>query len=45
MMNGFDHGWGMGYGFPWIIGIIALVVIVLLVVRVVNQNNNPKSIK
>jgi len=37
MMNGLDHGWGMGLG--WFAGLIVLVVIVWLVVKVVNRNN------
>jgi putative membrane protein len=41
MMNGINHGWGMGWG--WIIGLVAIVVVVWLVYKVVNQNNNPKS--
>lgn len=38
MMDGFNHGWGMGYS--WIIGFIVLVVLIWVIVKVVNQNNN-----
>jgi hypothetical protein len=32
----------MGFGWCWIVGIVALVVIVKLVVKFVNKNDNPK---
>jgi len=41
-MDGINHSWGMGFGWGWIIGLVALVVIIWLVVKVVNRNNNPK---
>lgn len=37
MMNGFGHGWGMGWW--WIIGILLLVLIVWLIVRSANSRN------
>jgi putative membrane protein len=42
MMDGINHSWGMGFGWGWIIGLVALVVIIWLVVKVVNRNKNPK---
>ncbi len=36
MMNGFYHGWGMGFG--WLIGVIILIVFVWLIVKVINQS-------
>ncbi len=40
-MNGINHGWGMGWS--WIMGLIVLAFIIWLVVKVVSQNNKPKS--
>jgi uncharacterized transporter YbjL len=33
-----NNGWGMGYGYGWIIGLVALVFVIWLVVKLVNQN-------
>ncbi len=41
-MDGMNNGWGMGFGYGWIIGLIVLAVIVWLAVKVVNQNNKSK---
>ncbi|MCB8995511.1 MAG: SHOCT domain-containing protein [Bacteroidales bacterium] len=38
MMNGVNHGWGMG--FSWIAGLFVLVVILWFVVKAINQNYN-----
>lgn len=44
MMNGFDgHGWGMGMGWWWIIGIIVLVAIIWPIVQRANRNNNTQE--
>jgi putative membrane protein len=40
MMEGLDHGWGMGYG--WIIVIVVSVVLIWLIVKVVYHNRNAK---
>jgi len=40
MMNGINHGWGMGWG--WIVGFLVLVVLIWAVVKVANQNNKSK---
>ncbi|MCF8235656.1 MAG: SHOCT domain-containing protein [Bacteroidales bacterium] len=37
MMDGFGHGWGMGWW--WIIGILLLALIVWLIVRSANSRN------
>lgn len=37
MMNGFGHGWGMGWW--WIIGILVVVLIVWLIVRSANSRD------
>jgi len=42
MMNGINHGWGMGFGYGWIIGLILLVGLIWVIVKVVNQSNKPK---
>ena len=42
MMDGINHGWSMGFGWGWIVGLVALIVIVWLIIKVVNQKNNPK---
>jgi ABC-type multidrug transport system permease subunit len=39
MMNGMNHGWGMGIGWGWIVGAIVLIVIVWLIVKSVNKKN------
>ncbi len=41
MMNGFYHGWGMGFG--WLAGIIFLVVLIWLIVKVTNQTHAGSS--
>jgi len=41
-MDGINHGWSMGFGWGWIVGLVALIVIVWLIIKVVNQKNNPK---
>jgi len=38
MMDGMNNGWGMGYGYEWIFGLIVLVVFIWLVVKVANKN-------
>jgi hypothetical protein len=38
MMDGMNNGWGMGYGYGWIIGLAVLVVIAWLVFKVTNKN-------
>ncbi len=41
MMNGFGgHGWGMGMGWWWIIGIVMLVAIIWPLYQRFNENNN-----
>lgn len=40
MMNGTNHSWGMGFGYGWIIGFIALALIIWLIVKLVNKNKN-----
>ena len=35
MMDGYGHGWGMGWW--WIIGLIVLIVVIWLVIKAVNQ--------
>jgi putative membrane protein len=41
MMNGFEgHGWGMGMGWWWIIGIIVLIAIIWSITKGLNRNNN-----
>ncbi len=37
-MDGMNNSWGMGYGYGWIIGLIALAVVIWRVVKVVNHN-------
>jgi large-conductance mechanosensitive channel len=41
MMNGMNFGWGMSFGYGWIIGLIILAVIIWLLVKAMNQKNNP----
>ncbi len=41
MMDGLNHGWGMG-GYGWIIGFVLLVVVIWVIVKVVNMSNRPK---
>jgi len=41
MMNGFYHGWGMGFG--WLAGIIFLIVLIWLIVKVTNQTKDGSS--
>jgi putative membrane protein len=38
MMEGMNNGWGMGFGYSWIIGLIVLIVVIWLVFKVVNKN-------
>lgn len=45
MMNEMNLGWGMGFGYGWIIGIIVLVVLVWFIVKSVNHKNNSTSKK
>ena len=41
MMNGFDgHGWGMGMGWWWIIGIVVLIAIIWPVSQRFYRNDN-----
>jgi uncharacterized membrane protein len=42
MMDGINHGWGMGRGGGMIISLIILGIIVWAIVKIVNKNNNPK---
>lgn len=37
-MNGFNHGWGMGFG--WIFGILILVLIIWFLFRSFNINQD-----
>lgn len=43
MMNGINHGWGMGSGYAWIIGIIILVVVIWLVITIMNRSKKPNA--
>ena len=39
MMDGFGgHGWGMGMGWWWIIGLIVLIAVIWMVVKSMNRN-------
>jgi putative membrane protein len=40
MMGEYGHGWGMGIGWWWIIGLIVVVAIVWMVTKGMNQNNS-----
>jgi putative membrane protein len=40
MMGDYGHGWGMGMGGWWIIGLIIVIAVVWMVVKGMNQNNN-----
>jgi len=40
-MNGFNHGWGMGFG--WIIGLIVLIAFIWFISKNINQNNQSES--
>jgi putative membrane protein len=40
MMNGINHGWGMGSGYVWIIGIIIIIVAIWLIVKTMSRNDN-----
>jgi hypothetical protein len=42
MMDGINNGWGMEFGWGWIIVIVAVILITWLVVKVVNRNNTKK---
>lgn len=42
-MNGFNHGWGIGFG--WIFGIVILILIIWFVVRTFNQGRTPAKSK
>ena len=39
-MDGMSHDWGMGYGYGWIIGLIAIFIVVWLAVKLLNRNKN-----
>ncbi|MDD5517604.1 SHOCT domain-containing protein [Marinilabilia sp.] len=42
MMDGFGcHGWGMGMGWWWVIGLIIVIAVVWMVVKGMSQNNRP----
>ena len=41
MMNGINHGWGMGFG--WFFGVIILVVAIWLITKAVNQSHKPNQ--
>jgi hypothetical protein len=43
MMDGMNNGWGMDYGYGWIIGIIFCVVVIWLIVKFVNQNSSSNN--
>jgi len=37
-MNGMNNGWGMGYGYGWIISLIIVGFIIWVVVKALNRN-------
>jgi len=39
MMGEYGHGWGMGMGWWWIIGLIILIAVIWMVVKAMNQQN------
>lgn len=42
MMDGFGyHGWGMGMGWWWVIGLIIVITVVWMVFKGMSQNNRP----
>jgi hypothetical protein len=38
MMDGMNNGWGMAYGYGWIISLVVLMFIIWLIVKLVNKN-------
>jgi uncharacterized membrane protein len=40
MMNGVNHGWGMGLGVGWIIGLFILVVFIWILVEINKRYSN-----
>jgi putative membrane protein len=43
MMDGYGtHGWGMGMGWWWIIGVAVMIAIIWFVAKAINQGNSPQ---
>lgn len=47
MMNGNEmtNGWGMGYGYGWIVGLIILIVVIVVVASALRRRKNSPGIK
>jgi flagellar biogenesis protein FliO len=43
MMNGMNHGWGMGLSYSWIVVLLMVVFIIWAVVKYLNQNNRKSA--